>query len=150
MTSQPLSPDTANGTIHATTVCRDRRGVMILGTSGAGKSDLALRLIDRGFTLVSDDQTYVELLGDRLVASAPLTIAGKLEVRGIGIVELAFERDVPVALVVELNTEVERLPERHAMRTIFGAQVPLIMLDARAASAPAKVALALDRVGIAE
>ncbi len=123
---------------------------MILGTSGAGKSDLALRLIDRGFTLVSDDQTHVELLGDRLVASAPLTIAGKLEVRGIGIVEMAFERDVPVALVVELNTEVERLPERHAMRTIFGAQVPLIMLDARAASAPAKVALALDRVGIAE
>ena len=66
----------------------DGRAVLIAGPSGAGKSDLALRLIDRGFTLVSDDQTIVKRDGDRLLASAPPTIAGKLEIRGIGIVDM--------------------------------------------------------------
>ena len=62
--------------------------MLITGPSGSGKSDLALRLLDRGFTLVSDDQTIVRRDGDRLIASAPPTIAGKLEIRGIGIVEM--------------------------------------------------------------
>ena len=62
--------------------------MLISGPSGSGKSDLALRLLDRGFTLVSDDQTIVRKDGDRLIASAPPTIKGKLEIRGIGIVEM--------------------------------------------------------------
>ena len=65
------------------------------GPSGSGKSDLALRLLDRGFTLVSDDQTIVSRDGDRLIASAPPNIAGKLEIRGIGIVDMDTVDDVP-------------------------------------------------------
>src|SRR2546430_9126979 len=92
-------------TVHASTVALDGRAVLITGPSGSGKSDLALRLLDRGFTLVSDDQTIVRKDGDRLLASAPSTIAGKLEIRGMGIVEMEPATNVPVALLVELTSE---------------------------------------------
>lgn len=122
--------------------------MLITGPSGSGKSDLALRLLDRGFTLVSDDQTVVKRDGDRLLASAPPTIAGKLEVRGIGIVEMERLADVPVALIVELTSDIQRIPDDSRERPILGARIPLISIDAMAASAPSKVALALDRMGL--
>ena len=81
-------------TVHASTVASEGRAVLITGPSGSGKSDLALRLLDRGFTLVSDDQTIVTRVDDRLIASAPPTIAGKLEIRGIGIVEMEDRKSV--------------------------------------------------------
>lgn len=135
-------------TIHASSVAIGGRAVLIAGISGSGKSDLALRLIDRGFTLVSDDQTIVQKKGDRLHASAPLTISGKLEIRGIGIVDMPNVGDVPVALVVELTSAIQRLPDDSRERMICGLGVPLITIDALTASAPAKVALALDRFGL--
>jgi serine kinase of HPr protein (carbohydrate metabolism regulator) len=122
--------------------------VLIGGPSGSGKSDLALRLIDRGFTLVSDDQTVVRRDGDRLIAAAPPTIAGKLEVRGIGIVDMPTASDVPVALLVELTSDIQRIPDDGQERPILGVPIPLVSIDAMAASAPSKVALALDRVGL--
>ena len=135
-------------TVHASTVALDGRAVVIGGPSGAGKSDLALRLLDRGFTLVSDDQTLVRRDGDRLIAAAPPNIAGKLEVRGIGIVEMERLSDVPVALIVELTSDIQRLPDDSRERPILGVRVPLISIDAMTASAPSKVALALDRMGL--
>jgi serine kinase of HPr protein (carbohydrate metabolism regulator) len=138
----------ASETVHASTVAFDGRAVLITGASGAGKSDLALRLLDRGFTLVSDDQTIVKREGQRLLASAPPNIAGKLEVRGIGIVEVDTADAVPVALIVELTKDVERMPEDRRERPILGVGLPLISIDAMAASAPFKVALALARMGL--
>lgn len=135
-------------TVHASTVARGGCAVLITGPSGSGKSDLALRLIDRGFTLVSDDRTVVRRIGDRLVASAAPNIAGKLEIRGIGIVDIDAVDDVPVALVVELTSEIQRLPDDSRERTILGVPVPLITVDAMTASAAAKVALGLDRLGL--
>ena len=135
-------------TIHASTVALDGRAVLISGPSGAGKSDLALRLLDRGFTLVSDDQTLVRRDGDRLIATAPPNIAGKLEVRGIGIVEMDRLSDIPLALIVELTSDIQRLPDDSRERPILGVRVPLISIDAMTASAPSKVALALDRMGL--
>ena len=141
-------PCLSSETVHASTVATEGRAVLISGPSGSGKSDLTLRLLDRGFTLVSDDQTVVRRDGDRLIASAPPTIAGKLEIRGIGVVDIDHVEDVPVALLVELTSEIQRLPDDSRERPILGVQLPLVSVDAMAASAPSKVALALDRMGL--
>jgi serine kinase of HPr protein (carbohydrate metabolism regulator) len=135
-------------TLHASAVATEGRAVLISGPSGSGKSDLALRLLDRGFTLVSDDRTLVRKDGERLIASAPPNIAGKLEIRGIGIVDMDTVSDVPVALLVELTSDIQRLPDENRERPVLGVRVPLISIDAMSASAPSKVALALDRMGI--
>ena len=135
-------------TLHASTVAIDGRAVLISGPSGSGKSDLALRLLDRGFTLVSDDQTILKKDGNRLLATAPPTIAGKLEVRGLGIVDVDRLDNVPVALIVELTSDIQRMPDDSRERPILGVKLPLISIDAMAGSAPAKVALALERLGL--
>ena len=142
-----MSPEGSSETIHATSVALGGRAVLIVGPSGAGKSDLALRLIDRGFALVSDDQTIVTRESGRLVAAPPPTIAGKIEVRGIGIVETAYVPGVPVALVVELTSDIERLPQEPRERSLLGIAVPLVSVDARSPSAAVKVGLALERFG---
>ena len=135
-------------TIHASAVAIDGRAVLVGGPSGSGKSDLALRLLDRGFKLVSDDRTIVRRDGDKLIASAPPNIAGKLEIRGIGIVDMETVDNVPVALFVELTSEIQRLPDENRERPILGVRVPLVTIDAVSASAPSKVAIALDRMGL--
>lgn len=142
------TPRLSAETVHASTVASNGRAVLIAGPSGSGKSDLALRLLDRGFTLVSDDQTIVRKNGERLLASAPPTIAGKLEIRGIGIVEMDRADNVPVALIVELTGDIQRLPDDSRDRPILGIRLPVVTIDAMTASAPSKVALALDRMGL--
>ncbi|MEO5773143.1 MAG: HPr kinase/phosphatase C-terminal domain-containing protein [Sphingomicrobium sp.] len=134
--------------VHASTVAIEGRAVLIMGPSGAGKSDLTLRLLHRGFALVSDDQTIVKRQDERLIASAPPQLAGKLEIRGIGIVDMEYESDVPVALIVELTSDIQRLPDDSRERLILGVPVPLVSIDAMTASAASKVALALDRLGL--
>jgi len=135
-------------TVHASTVAMNGRAVLITGPSGSGKSDLTLRLLDRGFVLVSDDRTIVKRQDDRLIASPPPNIAGKLEIRGIGIVDMEAVTDLPVALIVELTSDIQRLPDDSRERPILGVSVPLISIDAMTASAPSKVALGLDRLGL--
>ena len=144
MTSARLSSEN----LHASSVALDGRAVLICGPSGSGKSDLALRMLDRGFTLVSDDRTMVRKEGNLLIASAPPTIRGKLEIRGMGIFDMETVSDVPVALVVELTSDIQRLPDDSRTRLVLGTGVPLISVDALTASAPSKVSLALDRLGL--
>ncbi len=135
-------------TLHASCVALDGRAVLITGISGSGKSDLSLRLIDRGFILVSDDQTIVRKSGEKLIATAPATIAGKLEIRGVGIVEMETVKDVQVVLIVELTSDIQRMPDDSRERPVLGVKLPLISVDATTASAASKVALALDRLGL--
>ena len=134
--------------LHCSCVASDGRAVLISGPSGSGKSDLALRLLDRGFTLVSDDRTILRKESEQLLASAPATIRGKLEIRGIGIVEMDVVDDIPVALVVELTSDIQRMPDDSSERLILGTSIPLIRVDGKTASAPSKVAVALDRLGL--
>ena len=135
-------------TVHATCVAIGGRGVLIRGRSGSGKSDLALRLIDRGARLVSDDYTILSEQGGRILARAPETIAGKLEVRGVGIVEMEPAVDVPVCLIADLDGTPERLPESADDVPLLGTFLPAIRLAALEASAPLKLEQALLRFGL--
>lgn len=122
--------------LHGTCVAREGAGVLLIGPPGQGKSDLALRLMDRGFQLVADDQVIVR----DGIASAPEALAGLLEVRGLGIVRTGWIAGAQLALVVALG-EAERLPrpERDA-----DLDLPCVHIDASACSAPERIALALD------
>lgn len=121
--------------LHATCVEWFGLGVLIRGKSGAGKSDLALRLIDAGAVLVADDQVLLE----NGIASAPARLQGLLEVRGFGIVKLPFAETTAIALTVDLCSadEIERLPDRFD---------EIMRLDPFCASAVAKIKLALQTI----
>ena len=122
--------------IHASCAAREGQGVLLLGPSGSGKSDLLLRLLDHGFALVADDRVD---LSDGM-ASAPPALAGLLEVRGLGVVRLPHLACVPVALAVELGAG-ERLP---LPSTHPQTGRPVVWIDPAAASAPQRVVMALD------
>jgi hypothetical protein len=132
--------------IHASCVAIGNKGVLLLGKSGAGKSDLALRLIDGGAKLVADDRTLLFARNGALHAQAPAAIRGLLEIRGVGIVELPVRRQVRLALAVMLGREAERLPRPQfwAGPASLRMNLPQIALNARYASAPAKVRAALS------
>lgn len=136
-------------TVHATCVAIGGRGVLLRGRSGSGKSDLALRLIDRGARLVSDDYTLLLEGNGRIYARAPERIAGKLEVRGVGIVELEAVTDISVCLIADLDRIPERLPEAVEETALLGLSVPTLPLTALEASAPLKLEQALLRFGLA-
>lgn len=133
-------------TIHATSVAIDGQAVLLAGPSGAGKSDLALRLIDRGAVLVSDDYTLIKRVEGQLIATAPVNIIGKIEVRGIGVVDLPYVAEAPVALLIDLFDVVDRMPETPMMRMIAGVNVPVVKLVPLEPSAPIKAELALKAV----
>jgi serine kinase of HPr protein (carbohydrate metabolism regulator) len=134
-------------TLHATCVAISGRAVLIAGRSGSGKSDLALRLIDRGAELVSDDYTEVGTVAGRLTARAPAAIAGRMEIRGVGLVDVAATAEAPVCLLVDLDALPERLPEP-ASRRVAGQDVPTIALAALEPSAPLKLERALLLFGL--
>jgi serine kinase of HPr protein (carbohydrate metabolism regulator) len=126
-------------------------GVLLLGDSGAGKSDLALRLIAQGCLLVSDDRTELFIEGGKLKARAPAALAGLIEVRGVGILSLSYEKAAEVTLAVQLvaGDAVPRLPERERyvlpppLALPEAACPPLIRLNAFEASATAKLRWAM-------
>ena len=129
--------------IHASCVAISGKGVLLLGPSGAGKSDLALRLIDEGARLVADDRCELFVRAGKLCVRSPRSIAGLLEMRGIGIIALPHAKSVPLALAVRLGTSRARLPEPAFYASPLGPQVTLIMVKADAASATARIRAAL-------
>ena len=124
-------------------------GILLVGGSGAGKSDLALRLIGRGAQLVADDRTDLSVERGRLVARAPKAIAGLLEVRGVGIVELPCAAGARIALVVNLASTVKRLPTLQFFAPPYPLRLPpkarpfRIALSAFEESAPDKILAAV-------
>lgn len=113
--------------LHATAVALDAaRGVLILGRSGAGKSALGLELMALGAQLVSDDRVDVARRDGALWASAPATIRGRIEARGIGLLEAAPLDAAQLVLVVDLDRpEPDRLPP-HRVTEILGISLPLV------------------------
>jgi HPr kinase/phosphorylase len=143
-------------TVHGTCVALSGRGALLRGKPGCGKSDLALRFIHRfedgahthGIGgLIADDQVVLSREGERIVARAPVTIAGKLEVRGIGIVEITALGCASLSLMADLVSRdaVPRLPpDPLPCEDVLGIAVPVIRLDPFEPSAPIKLLLALQ------
>jgi HPr kinase/phosphorylase len=125
---------------HGTAVAIEGEGVLLRGPSGCGKSDLALRLIDAGAQLIADDQTALRRAGGRIIAAAPPAIAGRLEIRGIGIVGIGRVEEAPLLFIADLVTasEVERMPKAR-FETVLGVALPLLAVAPFEASAPAKL-----------
>ncbi|MFC7736772.1 HPr kinase/phosphorylase [Roseomonas sp. GCM10028921] len=131
---------------HGSCAARDGAGVLLLGLPGAGKSDLLLRLTGEGWSLVADDQVLLRAEGDALLAAAPESLRGMMELRGIGLMAgLDAVPEARLALVVDCVApgEVPRLPEPARFEAL-GLLLPRIALHAREASAPRKLSLALD------
>jgi serine kinase of HPr protein (carbohydrate metabolism regulator) len=134
--------------VHGTCVELAGTAVLLRGAPGSGKSDLALRLIDGGARLVADDRVDLRLEGDRLVASAPAPLKGRLEVRGLGIIALPSLAEASLGLVADLVAlgMVERLPEP-ARCDFLGQSLPLIRIWPFEPSAGAKLRLAVRSLG---
>lgn len=132
--------------IHASCVSLNNKGILILGESGLGKSDLCLRLImERGAELVADDRVDLQNVNGRIIASAPEVLQGMLEVRGLGILKRPFQKEAPINLIVRLvgsYKDVERLPDP-VFYELEGARINQISLYSFEPSAVLKVAAAL-------
>lgn len=130
--------------IHASAVRFTGKGVLLLGPSTSGKSDLALRLIDAGAVLIADDQVRLDLDDGRLRAGPPARLEGLIELRGIGIMRVPFEES-PLHLAVDLQPSaaaVEQLPEP-AVASWLGVDLPKIVLNAYIPSAVARIRMVL-------
>jgi HPr kinase/phosphorylase len=146
----------AADTHHGTAIAIGDSAVLITGKSGAGKSDLALRclatapsqLIPVPVHLVADDRVLISAVDGRVRAKAPDSIAGKLEVRGLGIIDVPYLNSADIVLIVELvaSGAVERLPDPPRRREVLGHSLPLLQLYPFEASAPLKLLLALTRM----
>lgn len=126
--------------LHGTCVAIEDSGVLLCGASGSGKSDLGLRLIEAGGALIADDYTDVVNIDGCLVASAPTTIRGLVELRGLGVLRIPYRDSVRLVSVIDLVApdRVERMP-RAATLTVLDVMLPLFRLAPFEASAVAKV-----------
>ena len=144
---------------HASCVAFGPIGVLIRGASGAGKSTLALQLIDGagyGFAktlmrgqLVADDQVLLRVKTGKLTANPPPALAGLLEIRGLGIIQVKFKKSVTVKLVVDLvpHKSIERMPELSCQHTeIEGVSLPRITIAIGNFAAPAILRAALHNL----
>lgn len=132
--------------MHSSSVVIDDNGVLILGDSGSGKSDLALRLIDNGATLISDDISICRKNSNNIYLYCPPEIKGLLEVREIGIITVPFVERIKLRLVVNLRSKNnERFPKDNSFR-ILGIKIPLISIEGKNSSAVAKIKVKLNEI----
>jgi len=134
-------------TLHATCIKVDGLGILLRGRSGSGKSDLALRLIDTGARLIADDYTELRTENGRLMASAPATIEGMIEVRGVGVLKIGTAVRANVRAIIDLvgPERIERLPEDQRI-TLLDVSIARFQLTPFESSAPAKVRMIARRI----
>ena len=133
-------------TVHSTSVVIEDSGVLIIGKSGSGKSDLALRLIDSGAMLISDDITICKETEGFIFLFPPLQTKGLLEVREIGIMTVPYVDNIKLSLIVELvDQEVERLPNKKTGK-FMNPIIPKIKIYGKNSSSVAKIKLKLNEI----
>ena len=135
--------------LQASAVAIAGRALLIEGAPGSGKSSLVLALLDRGAQLIGDDGVSLRREGGRVFASPPPRISGKLEVHGVGIFERETVGSVPLALILSLGADVERLPETIPIREILDLAIPAMAFDPGDIAPAIRAELALERHGLA-
>jgi HPr kinase/phosphorylase len=130
--------------VHGTCIAFDGHGILLRGAAGSGKSDLALRAIDRGAQLVADDQVVLARHGEGVIASAPASLHGLIEIRGLGIMRMDAATEARIALVADMTDPhaIERLPDRRHC-DIDGVSIAWLALAPFEASAPEKLRFAV-------
>lgn len=124
---------TASPTIHATAVLVGAKALLIRGEPGSGKSRLALRLIQTlpFARLIGDDRVHLEAKNGRLLVRPADSLAGMIEIRGIGIRNVPYEAVAAVGRVLDLMSAAERLPEPDGQKAVIsGVTLPRIALPA--------------------
>ena len=132
--------------MHSSSVVIDDNGVLILGDSGSGKSDLALRLIDNGATLISDDISICRKNSNNIYLYCPPEIKGLLEVREIGIITVPFVERIKLRLVVNLKSNNNERFTKDNYITILGIKIPIINIEGKNSSAVAKIKVKLNEI----
>ena len=132
--------------MHSSSVVIDDNGVLILGDSGSGKSDLALRLIDNGATLISDDISICKKNSNNIYLHCPPEIKGLLEVREIGIITVPFVERIKLQLVVNLKSNNNERFTKDNSITILGIKIPIINIEGKNSSAVAKIKVKLNEI----
>lgn len=129
--------------IHGTSIALGENGLLITGESGSGKSDLALRLIDSGATLISDDQTICMKKETSIHLFSMEKIYGLIEIRGIGLMKVPYIENIKLSMIIHLvDKEIDRLPKIRKKK-LLGLNIPLIKIFSKEASAVAKIKLKL-------
>ncbi|XUU59449.1 HPr kinase/phosphorylase [Erythrobacter sp. HA6-11] len=135
-------------TMQASAVSIDGRAVLIKGAPGSGKSTLVLALIDRGAALIGDDGVSLEMAGNHVIASPPPNITGMLEIRGVGMADMPTA-SAPLSLLIDLDSENERLPQPLATSDLLGLSIPCLALGkSDASSLPLRVEWGLRMHGL--
>lgn len=143
-----MSGDGASMIFNASAVAIGDRALAIEGPPGSGKSSLALALMDRGAVLIGDDAVSLTREGERVIASPPPNIAGKIELRGVGIFDVAVAPALPLALVLSLGVGGERLPERASCRELLGLTIPCLPFYPGSIAPAVRAEWALARHGL--
>ena len=132
--------------VHSSAIVLEDNGILIIGDSGSGKSDLALRLIDSGATLISDDITICEKKKNLIYLSAPSETKGMLEVREVGIITVPFVEGIILRMIVKLEAgRLERIPQKNNYK-IFGQKIPMLTINGKNSSSVVKVKVKLNEI----
>lgn len=132
--------------VHSSAIVLEDNGILIIGDSGSGKSDLALRLIDSGATLISDDVTICEKKKNLIYLSAPSETKGLLEVREVGIITVPFVEGIILRMIVKLEDGgLERIPKKNNYK-IFGQKIPMLTINGKNSSSVVKVKVKLNEI----
>ena len=147
MTSAPQNLKTLSRIVHASAVVHRGIGFLFTGRSAAGKSDLTLRVLDQGGSLIADDQVLLQEEKGKLLASAPTPIKGLVEIRGLGLFEFPHLDHFPLSYEVRLRGQgsLERLPETQENVSYLGVKLPIFYMTGRESSDLAKLNLLVNR-----
>ncbi|MHA7819082.1 MAG: HPr kinase/phosphorylase [Erythrobacter sp.] len=143
--------ETAPIVVQATAIAIKGRALMIEGAAGSGKSSLALALIDRGAVLIGDDGVTLDRVDNHVMASPPPNIAGLIELRGIGLVEMPVAPPAKLALILMLGgAEGKRLPDKVPMRDVLGLPIPCLAFDPGPTAPAVRAEFAFSLHGLAD